>query len=342
MKKIQLEKLKKLKVPKKLEMPSEISKKTILILLLIVIASTVLGYGVKTQLSQQNEYIDSEALTPEATPSSIWDVFEDEEQNQSLSEQIGEALNQTESADSPEPEPIDTPIATTTPLSQPDTTNLAYPANYVPAMLDSDFVWFGAGSKYASCYDAETDTWLVYESSISPITRLPQMNDETMVHGVFDNRTLYRYDDAEMRLQPVAVEPQRDVWMLMSSRTQSTDRLYLYQLNNSTGEWVGHTKPGSNSLLGSGYVWFDQSGIDCNNVVRNIKPTIHITGKHFSCAVDGGIPPLDYNWASDINGHIGNTGSFDMAQVDGTHNITLRVTDASGASAETTVARTFT
>ncbi|MEA1909265.1 MAG: hypothetical protein U9N43_09620 [Euryarchaeota archaeon] len=332
MKKIQLGKLKKLKVPERLKMPSEISKKTISILLLILIASTVLGYGIKTRLSQQNEYNDYEVLTPEATPSSIWDTFEDEEQNQPLSEQIGEAPNQTESADSPEPEPIDTP----------DTTNLSYPANYGPVMLDSDFVWFGAGSKYASCYDAETDIWLVYESSISPITRLPQTNDETMVHGVFDNRTLYHYDDAKMRLQPVAVEPQQDVWLLMSSRTHSTDRLYLYQFNNSTDEWVSNTKPGSSSSLGSGYVWFDQSGINCNNMVRNIKPTIHITGKHFSCAVAGGIPPLGYNWTSDIDGHIGNTGSFDMAQVAGTHNITLRVTGASGASAETTVARTFT
>ena len=342
MKKIQLGKLKKLKVPERLKMPSEISKKTISILLLILIASTVLGYGIKTRLSQQNEYNDYEVLTPEATPSSIWDTFEDEDQNQSLSEHIGEAMNQTESANSPESEPIDTPIATTKHLPPPDTTNLPYLANYGPAMLDSDFVWFGAGSKYASCYDAETDIWLVYESSISPITRLPQTNDETMVHGVFDNRTLYHYDDAEMRLQPVAVEPQQDIWLLMSSRTHSTDRLYLYQLNNSTGEWVDHAKPGSNSPHGSGYVWFDQSGIDCNNMVRNIKPTIHITGKHFSCAVAGGIPPLDYNWTSDIDGHIGNTGSFDMAQVDGAHNITLVVIDASGASAETTVARMFT
>ncbi len=342
MKKIQLGKLKKLKVPERLKMPSEISKKTISILLLILIASTVLGYGIKTRLSQQNEYTDYEVLTPEATPSSIWDAFGDEDQNQSMSEQIGEAMNQTESANSPEPEPIDTPIATTTHLPPPDTTNLSYPANYGPAMLDSDFVWFGAGSKYASCYNAETDIWLVYESSIRPITRLPQTNDETMVHGVFDNRTLYHYDDAEMRLQPVAVEPQQDIWLLMSSRTHSTDRLYLYQLNNSTGEWVGHAKPGSSSPHGSGYVWFDQSGIDCNNMVRNIEPTIHITGDHFSCAVAGGIPPLDYTWTSDIYGHIGNTGSFDMAQVAGAHNITLRVTDASGASAETTVARTFT
>ena len=205
MKKLQLEKLKKLKVPEKLKMPSEISKKTILILLLIVVASTVLGYGIKTRLMQQMEYTDYVDLTPEATPSSIWAAFEDEEQNQSLSEQVGEALNQTESADSPEPEPIDTPIATTTHLPPPDTTNLSYPANYGPTMLDSDFVWFGAGSKYASCYDAETDIWLVYESSVSLITRLPQINDETMVYGVFDNRALYRYDDEEMRHQPVAI-----------------------------------------------------------------------------------------------------------------------------------------
>ena len=331
-------------MPEKLKLPSEISKKTLLILLLIVVASTILGYGIKTRLSQQSEYADYEDLTPEATSSSIWDAFEDEEQNQPLSKQVSEALNQTESADSPESEPelIATPIATTPHPQLPNTNNLLYPANYGPMMLDSDFVWFGVGSKYASCYDAETDMWLVYESSLSPITRLPQTNDETMVYGVFDNRTLYRYDDVEMRLQLVAVEPQQDVWLLMSSRTQSTDRLYLYQLNNSTGEWVDHAKHGSNSPLGSGYVWFDQGGIDCNNVVRNIKPTIHIAGKHFSCAVDGGIPPLNYHWTSDIDGHIGNTGSFDMAQVDGNHNITLRVTDASGASAETTMARTFT
>ena len=341
MKKIQLEKLKKLKVPEKLKMPSEISKKTILILMLIVVASTILGYGIKARLSQQNEYNDYEAPTPEATPSSIWDVFEDEEQNQSLSEQIGEALNQTGSADSPEPEPIDTPIATTH-LPHPDTTNLTDPADYGPAMLDSDFVWFGTGSKYASCYDAGTDVWLVYESSISTIAQPPQMDDETMVYGVFDNRILYRYDDAEMRLQPAAAEPQQDIWLLMSSSTHSTDQLYLYQLNNATGKWIKHAKPGSSSPLGSGYVWFDQSGIDCNNMVRNIKPTIHITGKHCSCAVDGGIPPIDYNWTSDIDGPIGNTGSFDMAQVDGVHNITLVVTDASGTRAETTVVRTFT
>jgi len=208
-------------------------------------------------------------------------------------------------------------------------------------MLESDFVWFGTDSKHASCYDAETGVWLVYESSISEVAQMPQ-DDENLVYGVFDNQTAYHYDSTEMRFQPAVTQPQHEIWLLMCSSTHSTDQLYLYQLNNTTGTWVKHTKQGSSTPLGSGRVWFDQSGVACYNRVLNIEPTIRITDEHFSCAVKGGIPPIDYDWTSDIQGIIGDAGSFDMDMAGGVHNITLVVTDASGASAGTTVARTFT
>ena len=337
MKKIRLEKLKQLKAPEKLKTPSGIPGKTILIIVLVVAVSAVLGYSIKVQLSQQNGCDDHLSPTPEATRSSVWDVFEDEEQNRSLSEQINEALKPTEPADSPEPEPT-----TAQQQPQPDTANLPGAAGHEPTMLESDFVWFGTDSKYASCYDAETGVWLVYESSISTVAQMPQRDDETLVYGVFDNRTPYHYDATEMRFQPAVAQPQQEIWLLMCSRTHSTDRLYLYQLNNTTGTWVERTKQGSSTPLGSGRAWFDQSGIDCYNRVRNIEPTIYITGTHFSCAVKGGIPPLDYNWTSDLYGSIGDAGSFDMDMADGIHNITLVVTDASGARAETAMARTST
>lgn len=267
------------------------------ILVLILAASMILGYGIKGRLSQQNGDNNYLAPTPQDARQSIWDVFDEEEQDLSLLDPTDESSAESESIERHH-EPITE-----------------------PAMLDSDFVWFG--STHASCYDTETDIWLVYEAGIGD--------------GIFDNRTIYRYNASDMCWESFASQLPHDLWMIRRINTWSADQLYLHQWNTTTGEWVENTKKGSMVRLGTGHAWFNENGTDCYRAARKIESTISVQDNHFSCTVNGGIPPLTYNWTSDRSGRIGDVSSFEMEPSQGTHNITLVITDASGSSAENTV-----
>ena len=267
------------------------------ILVLILASSLILGYGIKGRLSQQNEDNNYLAPNPQDTHQSIWDVFDEDEQDLALLDQTDES--------SPKPEQIEHHHE---PITE-------------PAMLDSDFVWFG--STYTSCYDSETDIWLVYGAGIGD--------------GIFDNRVIYRYNVADMCWESFASQLPHDIWMIRRLNTWSADQLYLNQWNTTTGKWVENTKKGSIVQLGTGHAWFNEDGTDCYRTARDIESTVSVQNSHFSCAVSGGIPPLGYNWISDESGRIGDMSSFEMELPQGTHNITLVITDVSGSSVENTV-----
>lgn len=279
-----------------MKVQSTITKKTMFILVLILVASMILGYGIKGRLSQQNRDGNYPAPTPQDARPSIWDVFDEEEQDSSLVNQTGE--------------------------SSPESGSIEYHEPIIePTMLDSDFVWFG--SRCASCYDTETDIWLVYEAGIGD--------------GIYDNRTIYRYNVADMCWESFASQLPHDVWMIRRLNTWSADQLYLNQWNTTTREWVEHTKKGYVVRLGTGHAWFNDNGTDCYRAARKIESTISVQDNHLSCAVNGGIPPLTYSWTSDRSGLIGDASSFEMELPQGTHNITLVITDASGSSTENAV-----
>ena len=282
----------------------KITKRTAFILILVLVSSVVLGLGIEDRLSQQGGDDNYVAPTPAPESASVWDVFNDKEPdagNESGEQDMGggESLPPAESGLEP-------------------TSNRAEPETE-PAILDSDLIWFD--DRYASCYDRKTDLWLVYEASFGK--------------DIFGDRTVYRYDAADSRWESFASRSPDEIWMIKSQIIQSGDMLYLFQWNNST--WVKHTKEGSTFKLGSGRVWLNDDGADCYDGLRTIDSSISAEGSRFSCAVNGGVPPIRYDWRSDIDGQIGDASLFESELSNGTHSITLGVTDASGRTAEDTV-----
>jgi len=128
--------------------------------------------------------------------------------------------------------------------------------------------------------------------------------------------------------------------MIKSQIIPSGDMLYLFQRNNTT--WIEHTKEGSTLELGSGRVWWSEGGADCYDGLRTIDSSISVGDGRFSCTVNGGIPPIKYDWRSGIDGQIGDASSFDLELSNGTHRITFVVTDASGRTATDTAEVTIT
>ena len=287
----------------------KMTKGTVFILILVLVSTVVLGVGIKDRLSQQGADDNYIAPTPTPESASVWDVFDDEEPdagNESV-ESGEQDMGEGESLPPAEPD-----LEPTIKHVEPETE---------PAMLDSDLIWFD--DRYASCYDRKTDLWLVYEARVGEGI------------GVFGDRTVYRYDAADSRWESFVSKSPDDLWMIQRQIIPSGDMLYLFQWNNST--WVKHMKEGSTLELGSGRVWFGEYGADCYDGLRTIDSSISAEDSRFSCAVNGGIPPIKYDWRSDIDGQIGDASSFGPELSNGTHSITLGVTDASGRTTEDTV-----
>ncbi len=283
----------------------KMTKGTAFILILVLVSSVVLGVGIKDRLSRQGGDDNYVAPTPAPESASVWDVFDEDAPdvgNESGEQDMGEG----ESLPPAEPE------------LEP-TSNRAEPVAE-PAILDSDLIWFD--DQYASCYDRKTDLWLVYEARVG----------EGM--GVFGDRTVYRYDAADSRWESFASKSPDEIWMIKRQVIQSGDMLYLFQRNNTT--WIEYTKEGSTLELGNGRVWLSEDGADCYDGLRTIDSSISTEDGRFSCAVNGGIPPITYNWGAGSGGQTGDASSFEPELSNGTHSITLTVTDASGRTATDT------
>jgi len=282
----------------------KITKRTAFILILVIVSSVVLGFGIKDRLSQQGGDGNYVAPTPAPESASVWDVFDDTEPD---------AGNESGEQDMGEGESL--------PPAEPGLEPTSNRAEHVaePVILDSDLIWFD--DRYASCYDRETDLWLVYGARVGK--------------DIFGDRTVYRYDAADSRWKSFASKSPDEIWMIKSQIIPSGDMLYLFQRNNTT--WVEHTKEGSTLKLGSGSVWYSEDGADCYDGLRTIDSSISAEDGSFSCTVSGGIPPITYNWRASLGGQIGDASSFEPELSNGTHSITLAVTDASGRSSEDTV-----
>ena len=278
-----------------------ISKKNICILALIVIASTILGCAVSDRISQEDAPEPYVTPTPSESRASLFAALN------ATDEETSAAGNQDQDQE------IDGEMAAQDD-SEPDHQIGEFATE--PAIPDCDFIWFD--NEHASCYDVETDLWLVYEADVG--------------EGIFGNRILYRHNKTDARWESFASQTPDDIWLIARGETQSTSQLHLCQQDNTTGKWIEHVKPGSAIRLGSGRAWFDAIGSDCHNRAQGISSEISIRDDHFSCRVNGGIPPVAYDWTSDQDGQIGSTGSFDRKLSKGTHRITLVVTDASGSS----------
>ena len=290
----------------------KMTKRTAFILILVLVSSVVLGFGIKDRLSRQSGDGDYVAPTPAPESASVWDVFDDEEPaTGNESDKSGEQdMGESESLPPAEPE-----LEPTSNRAEPETE---------PAILDSDLIWFD--DRYASCYDRKTDLWLVYAARVGK--------------DIFGDRIVYRYDAADSRWESFASRSPDEIWMIKSQIMPSGDMLYLFQWNNTT--WVKHTKEGSTLKLGSGSVWWSEDGADCYDGLRTIDSSISAEDGSFSCTVNGGIPPITYNWRASLGGQIGDASSFEPELSNGTHSITLVVTDASGRAAEDTVEVTIT
>jgi hypothetical protein len=268
----------------------KMTKRTAFILILVLVSSVVLGFGIKDRLSRQSGDDIYVAPTPAPESASVWDVFDEEEPD---------AGNESGEQDTGEGESL--------PPAEPD--------------LEP---WFD--DRYASCYDRKTDLWLVYAARVGK--------------DIFGDRIVYRYDAADSRWESFASRSPDEIWMIKSQIMPSGDMLYLFQWNNTT--WVEHTKEGSTLKLGSGSVWWSEDGADCYDGLRTIDSSISARNGSFSCTVNGGIPPITYNWRASLGGQIGDASSFEPELSNGTHSITLVVTDASGRAAEDTVEVTIT
>lgn len=286
-----------------MKIKSRITKKTLLILVLILVASAILGFGIQYKSSQQDEDEHYVPPTPQPTPSSIWDISAEDypdtigESNEPGEQELDEDASQAE------PEPASN-------RTEPETEF---------AMLDSDFIRFD--ERYASCYDLETGLWLVYVARVGK--------------DIFGNRTVYRYDAADSRWESFASRSPDDLMMIKRQIIPSGDVLHLFQWNNGT--WEEHTKKGSTVELGSGQAWWSENGKDCYERARNLDASISVEDGVFSCVVSGGIPPITYDWRPDPGGQTGGASSFEPKLLNGTHSITLVVTDASGRTATDTV-----
>jgi hypothetical protein len=288
----------------------KMTKGTAFMLILVLVSAVVLGFGIKDRLSQQGGNENYVAPTPTPESASVWDVFDDEEPatgNESGESDKSDEQDMSESESLPPAEPELEP-----------TSNRAEPETE-PAILDSDLIWFD--DRYTSCYDRKTDLWLVYEASFGK--------------DIFGDRIVYRYDARDSRWESFASKSADEIWMIKRQIIPSGDMLYLFQQNNTT--WVEYSKEGSTLELGSGRVWFNEDGADCYDGLRTIDSSISVEDGRFSCAVSGGIPPIRYDWRSDIDGQIGDASSFEPELSNGTHSITLGVTDASGRTATDTV-----
>ena len=276
----------------------KMTKKTAFILILILVSSVVLGFGIKDRLSRQGGADNYVAPTLVSESASVWDVFDEESAT---------------SNESGEHEPL---------VQEEPVIELAGNRSE-PAMLDSDLIWFD--DQYASCYDLTTDLWLVYTANFGK--------------DIFGDRAVYCYDATDSRWELFASKSPDEVWMIKGQIIMSGDMLYLWKQNNTT--WVEHSKEGSTLKIGSGSVWFNDDGADCYDGLHTISSSISVDGSCFSCAVAGGIPPINYDWRSD-DGQIGDASSFEPKLSTGNHSITLVVTDASGRSAEDTAEVTIT
>ncbi|MEA1864707.1 MAG: hypothetical protein U9N46_05865 [Euryarchaeota archaeon] len=285
----------------------EISKKNICILALIVIASTILGCAVSDRISQEDAPEPYVTPTPSESRASLFAALNATDEETSASAHAPTSGNQDQNRG------IDGEMVARDGSKQDQ--QIGEFATE-PAIPDCDFIWFD--SKHASCYDVETDLWLVYEAGVG--------------EGIFDNRIFYRHNRTDARWESFASQTPDDIWLIKRGETQSTSQLHLCQQDNTTGEWIEHVKQGSAIQLGSGRAWFDASGSDCHSMAQGISSEISIRDAYFSCRVSGGIPPVAYDWTSDQDGQIGSTGSFDRKLSKGTHRITLVVTDASGSS----------
>ncbi len=288
----------------------KMTKRTAFILILVLVSSVVLGFGIKDRLSRQSGDGNYVAPTPTSESASVWDVFDDEEPDAG-----------NESSESGNSGEQDTGKGESLPSAEPElepTSNRAEPETE-PAMLDSDLIWFD--DRYASCYEHKTDLWLVYEARVGK--------------DIFGDRTVYRYDAADSRWESFVSKSPDDVWMIKRQIIPSGDMLYLFQQNNTT--WIEHSKEGSTLKLGSGKVWFREDGADCYDGLRTIDSSISADDGSFSCTVSGGIPPITYNWRASPGGQIGDASSFEPKLSNGTHSITLVVMDASGRAAKDAV-----
>lgn len=279
-----------------MDIKSRITKKMLLIVVLIIIVSTVMGLGIQYKSSQQDGDENYVPPTPQPTPSSVWDIFSEDDPDT-----IGECNK------SGEQETESDPVSNRT---EPETEF---------AMIDSDFIWFDEGC--ASCYDLDTDLWLVYEAHVGK--------------DIFGDREVYRYDATYSRWDSFASKSPDDLIMIKRQIIPSGDVLYLFQWNNGT--WDEHTKKGSTVRLGSGQAWVNEDGADCYERARNLNLTVLAEDGSLSYAVSGGIPPTTYNWRPDPDGPIGAASLFKPELSNRTYSITLVVMDASGRSAEDTV-----
>jgi len=283
----------------------KITKKTAFILILILVVSAVMGFGIKDWLSRQGG--DDNYVAPTTAPAG--DVLYPATGNESgMSGEQGTSAG--ESLPPAEPE-----LAPTGNHAEPD-------------ILDSDLIWFD--DLHASCYDRKTDLWIVYEARIG----------EGM--GVFGDRTVYRYDDTDSHWELFASKSPDEIRLIKGLIIPSGDVLYLSRWNNTNTTWVEHSKEGSTLKLGSGRVWFSGDGADCYDGLRTISSSISEEDGIFSCAVSGGVPPITYNWKADQDGQIGDASSFEPELPNGMHAITLVVTDASGRTATDSVEITIT